>query len=488
MPQTRSSTTPVFTQRALSLGRMLVYGIGGLGVAAVFIAMAWRFYSFSYAVANPDLPPLLADEVAPMARPDLAAAAPLPLARDLAAVRAAHPDLAAAVLPAWAEGVDAASLAWASAQGDPSVQPPRVGVMELYRARLPLGRAVRVSGRVADPGRSTLGADWRRALIELDEGVWVEAVCPAGLELPAAVELSGSFLGLDDLPTASGPARVAAVLVRAARPASASFSDVRLDASAPDLAAHPAWAAIDDHTTVLERDPYYALLDLVARDGPAASATAEGPPLLNGMAAQVWEDPADFRGRAVRATGRVVRAWEDRLVAADHPHGVTRVVRILLYHRDMGPMARIDKTTGKAVSTQMSVLRLYELAVIGDLPVPAPGEQVLATGRFLKLNARPIDLANARAGSVHGDRAFALFVVAHHLEILDQRGLRQLPMLRIGMVVVSTALTLALVWFTWRGWREHRRLQAKLRAGRAQREAVIARARAPPADGPPIRP
>lgn len=485
MPQLRRSSIPVFNERALSLGRLLVYGLGGLGVAAFFIVMAWRFYSFSFEIVDPDLPPMLADEVAPMVRPDLANAAPLPATSDLPALRAAHPDLDGRTLPTWAEGVDAASLAWASARAGTGDEPTRIGAVELYHGRLPLGRMVRVSGRVADAGRPTPGADWRRALIELEADVWLEAICPADLELPAEAELTGSFLGLDDLPTG----RVAAVLVREARPAATGSGEVRLDGSAPDLAALPVWAGIDDQAMMIERDPYYALLDLVARDaGESGATTAEGLPLLNGMAAQVWDDPAGFRGRPVRATGRVVRAWEDRPVAADRPHGIPRVVRMLLHHRDMGAMARIDGRTGKAVATQMSVLRLYELAVIGDLPVPAPGEQVLATGRFLKLHARPIDLVKAPAHSVHGDRAFALFVVAHHLEILDQRGLRQLPMLRIGMVVVSSALTLALVWFTWRGWRESRRLQAALIASRAKREALAARPGSPPADDPPTRP
>jgi hypothetical protein len=210
--------------------------------------------------------------------------------------------------------------------------------------------------------------------------------------------------------------------------------------------------------------PYYAMLAIVASDEPVKELQ-----LLNAIAGKAYDDAPTYRGRPVRVTGTVVRAWEDQLVAADHPAGIKRVVRVLMHHLDVGPLTERG-LDGKTRMARLDVLHLYELALISDGPLPKPGEQLLADGRFLRLVARPIE---PRAGHVEGgDRAYALFAVCRSAQVLADPGLGRLPIWRAGVMVVSIVLGTGLIWYGWIQRREYLALGDRLAAGRRRRADI----------------
>lgn len=451
------------------LQKVLTLTLGGLVVAVGFVAAAWELYSFSVTIAVPDLPNVVVAAPAPMGQPDLSTAPPLPDAADLEAAAGQARELLAAggPLPVWADGCDPVALAWAAAA--PAAPARRVGAWELYRGKLMPGTPVRLRGEFTGEALPSGTGPWRRAALGIDAGAVVEVLVPAVGELPARAEIEGIFLGRDPLPFADGSKSVAVVAARSvARDLSAPVpSELPAARDWPALAADPRWQAIDDHSMVDDAAPYYAMLGIIAAD----AAVAEAPPLLNAVAGSVYDDAPTHRGRPVQVVGTVIRAWEDPLVAVDHPAGIKRVVRVLMHHRDAGPVTEMGPD-GKTRIARMNVLRLYELALISDGPLPTPGQELLGQGRFLRLVARPII---PRPNHVEaGDRAYAMLVVARSVSVLTNPGLGQLPRWRLGVMAVCAVLGVVLVRHAWRQRREYRALAADLAAGRRQRAEVVA--------------
>ena len=465
----RANRSGDVSQRFAGMQKVIFLAFGGIVVACGFAVVALKLYSFGVVVSTPDLPNVVVDAPSPMTKPDLHAAPPLPTAAELSAVEGQARELLAAegTLPVWADGCDPVALAWASMA--PAAISRRVGAYELYRAKLLPGTSIHLRGDVVDHVPANANSPWQRVVVAVDSGAFVEVLASATSDLPERVAIDGIFLGRDALSSATGSVAYALVAARSivrdqSAPAPIEAPAIR---EWPAVAQDPRWQSIDDHSMVDDTAPYYAMLAIVASDVPAKE-----PPLLNAFASKAYDDAPTYRGRPVRVTGTVVRAWEDQLVAADHPAGITRVVRVLMHHLDVGPLTERG-ADGKTRMARLDVLRLYELALISDGPLPKPGEQVLADGRFLRLVARPIV---PRAGHVEGgDRAYALFAVCRSAQVLIDPGLGRLPIWRAGVMVVSIVLGAGLIWYGWVQRREYRDLAARLAVNRQQRNDLLAR-------------
>nr|MBA3684275.1 hypothetical protein [Planctomycetota bacterium] len=346
----------------------------------------------------------------------------------------------------------------------------RVGAWELYRARLPLGMPVAVTGTLAWSDPATIRGPWRRALLTLDEGLPCQLFLPAAIE-PAAdrLRVCGTFLGTED--DAGG---VTVLAVAALAPAGASTPAViNVDATGPAIAEDPLLRAVDDYRTALERPAYEALLTAVAKDPLSPT------PSIHDIAGRLWKDAAPYRGQRFHATGRVIRAWEDPLVAIDQPAGIGRVLRVLMHHYDTGLIGAFIRDSEKDGDTG---LRIYELAVLGDQPAPRPGDEIVADGRFLKLNRRPLTGGEVRAS----DHAWSVMLVTKGYRVLPQRGEGPVPLFSWVLLGLGGAVLGFIVYRLVIQLRRDRELLRELREAADKRAAITGGRPVKPSDSTPV--
>ncbi|HYE05604.1 MAG TPA: hypothetical protein VEL07_08730 [Planctomycetota bacterium] len=470
------------------LGPYLLFAVITIFMIGIF---AWRLWT--YASEPPTLPIIgeIAPPLPPMAQPSLAQAPALP---DAAAITAERADAEAALaesplLPLWAGGADAFAIAWAEAAlalgeaGD--VAPVGVGAWELASGSLRPGTAVRVAGDLLDAAPDTGG--WRRAVIAPQAEAYIEILARGAL--PAVgerVEATGRFLGADRLPGADAP--VALPLVVASRVAPTGADPVVI--AGEPTPGDALWHEVDDERLIIEPRPYHALIGLVrdeaaahrAAAGPekTAAAAAPAPPSINAQSYPLHAAPDDYRGLPFTVVGTVVKAWEDEQIARERPFGVTRVARVILHQRDWSPYSVVFGADGASDEERAKftkdagklTLRLYELAIPGDQPLPKPGTRLTARGRFLKFLARPVAPDPTRQVQALTDKVYTILLVAEGWTEINDRD--QLKTWGWSIGIVGSLFMLVLIVYSWRQWREWRVLKAQLRAAAEERRKLAA--------------
>jgi hypothetical protein len=349
-------------------------------------------------VPTPTPPPRLAD-APPL--PDAAAIAKdrpivLELMSDRAEVR--HDDALDGLTMAWAEALMAGDRTSAPI-------PQQVLARDLIFGAINPGGAVAIHGRLVDSVAAPIagGDTWQRLAIELDEQQVVQVLTgpeAADLVIGRPVQAVGRYLGLAPLPTGTeGTTLVPLLAVRAIRPDNGTAADL-----VPDLAEMRTgipgpivaedFAHVSDERSVLEMRPYYLLLGQAKADlGIAPDRTIAGAVNGNAEADAIHQDPSAARGKPFTITGFVYRTWQDVHVSRDQPYGLNQVTRILLWNRDFGAVTEIIDGK-KHIKSQ--ILRLYELCLIGDQPVPERGAQIQADCRFFKFRAIPVQADSLR--------------------------------------------------------------------------------------------
>jgi hypothetical protein len=202
----------------------------------------------------------------------------------------------------------------------------------------------------------------------------------------------------------------------------------------------------------------------------------------NARADDLHQDPGKFRNQPATFVGTVYRSWSDDQVAEDRPWGIARVLRMLLYRSDWGPIT--ESIDGKTERRTKLVSRLYEFAVVTDQPPPPERAEVRITGRFFKYRAIPVTPNPARdqANGVdqrQSDKVYTCFAVAAGYTLLPPPPLIEFSPL--GFLLGACALVMTLVF-----WRLSRRdaagaekLQEQVRRLRATRRSLEERGKAP---------
>jgi hypothetical protein len=354
---------------------------------------------------GPDEPVIVERTLSAMPPARLADAADLPSAAAIAAVSPEIRSLMAdRAIIRHDDELDAVALAWAdlllAADRTAPPIPQRVIARDLVLGGVMPGAAVTLHGRLIDSIAAPVagGETRQRLVLELDEqqqAVVIADATAGSLTIGRPIQILGRYLGPVVMPSgdasAKGTTLMPLIAARTARPDASGPS-----ATEPDLeemrGGVPAqlptnlYDDLSDERMVLESRPYYYLLGQakIDADAPANLADADSGNL---RADDIHQDPPTFRGRPFTVTGTVYRTWEDPNVRRDQPFGVARVQRMLLWSRDMGKIT--EQVDGKAV-LKSQILRLYEVCVSGDQPVPARGERVAITGRFFKFRAIPV--------------------------------------------------------------------------------------------------
>ncbi len=443
--------------------------------------------------------------LSPMAHPQLEQATALPAPSTTSADATeveyllAHPEAVSAKV----HGPDALGLAWADAQlAEDAKAPPvpqRFEARDLELATHQAGTACMLGGRLEDiVDASIAGAAPRlRLLLALGDSQYAEVIAPANPSLIAgnAMQAVGRLIGTETLPTPQGPVQVPVLAARAthAMAAAARPEDAEAghDWALPGRFVLPdgIWEDLDDEHTYVETRPYYFALGQARQD--AATPAGDDHPLdLNAIADAVHQEPSKYRDQVVRLKGQVYDAWQDAGVDADHPFGIQRVIRVLLLHTDYGPIT--ENIDGKDVRHKKLVLRLFEVALATDQPLPEHLSPLEVTGRFLKFHAIPVkpDEYRDRAHGVErqSDNDYAYFVVGTHYTALPLPALYDLKSLEIGLI--SAVIVLVITF--WRLARRERRaaetVQAQVLMLRATRRKLHLRSPAAPAPATPATP
>jgi hypothetical protein len=374
----------------------------------LLVTLGWLMYDFFINLAasraqNADIP--AAAQLAPMGRPDFTALAPLPAADAIAAARADAQALVAAGahIPLTADGLDAITMAWAEARLEADAAAPplpqRFSARDLVGSdHIKLGSALIVDARLEDRLPAPVAGSerpWQRLLIELEAGQYAEVISDvrAAAEIPlgSPIRVTGRLLTYHQLAAGQAKQSVPVLLGRVlsipdpAKPADDILAEFHRPWSMPE----GLYDEVDDFRLWTETRPYYYLLGQVLRDrsSPAILADAEDG---NQKADDMHLRPADHRGRLYSVVGRVYHAWEDADVARDQPFGVGRVVRVLMWRRDIAPFT--ETVDGQTTTKVKLVLRLYELAAISDQPLPQRGQLIRTTGRFFKKRAIQVEV------------------------------------------------------------------------------------------------
>lgn len=468
--------------------RLLVLGLVGLLV----MAMWWIRGVPQSPPDEIERPEVVA--VAAMPAPKLEAITDLPDAASIANARSEVERLVRSnEVPAVGFGLDALAMAWAERLLAEDAQrrriPQRVTADELGTDQLRSGQLVVVAGRLADirpavvPGRDD--AQYRWLSVAVGDAHYVVALqtmvedAPE-LTLNAPVQVLGRYLGRVPTPTVSGEHMVPTLAVRIATPVERAVGDEVRGGLAEYQGAVPIvedlYRDVDDERPLVESHPYYLTLGRVKTEMGTPELIGEHID-ANRMANAIHQDPAAFRGKPVEVRGAVWHAWEDNMVAADRPFDVRRVVRVLMYRRDIGPITEDGKTVTK------SVLRIFELAAITDQPLPKPGDFVVASGRFMKWRAIPVDrhpgMERLLGTTRQSDRVYTMFIVAGPWRIEEPPQINWTPVvvvLSIGVVFFSAIV----LWFINRDRGAEQRLKASVAALRRSRRELRGRPSAAP--------
>jgi hypothetical protein len=427
-----------------------------ISLMAVMLVSGWMFYGFLKhlrTAINPTTDQLKHEVVAgPMERPSIEALPPMPSAAAVAAqAESAQELLKGGSAPLWIDQPDAGTMAWVEAQfAHDRAQPPlpqRVTAKDLVLGYVRAGSTVLVSGLLEDSRPAPVeGADhgWQRMVVAIEPHRYVELIAPdsaGGLEVGKEIQAVGRYLGPGALPAADRPAPAAGASAAepgkpAAEPAPVKLPVIaaRVVSSVEAVAAadNPytmsgAWRLpddiyqnVDDNLLILETRPYYYLLGQVKLD-LTTPGVFDHPADGNRTANDIHKQPADFRGKVFTVHGHVFHAWEDEAVAKDHPFGVDRVVRVIMWSEDWGPYEQQD-ANGKITVSNKLVLRAFEIAAISHQPLPQPGEVITATGRFLRLRAmevKPNANRDARSGyQRQSDRANTFLFVTNEFTVV----------------------------------------------------------------------
>ena len=351
----------------------------------------------------------------PMALPDINAAAPMPAAAAVALQSAAATEMITHNEEPQADGINDLVIAWVNARlSADAINPPlpqRLGARELLLESIPTGTPMLISGRLEESGPAPLtdtagqslsatsaeaAPGFQRLLLAMEDHQYVEVLAPpesADLVVGNNIDVVGRTVGWDHLP-ASGPTgsvHLPLVAARAAHPSAADLKDLglagELIGTGPQTIPDDLFTGVSDERTLLESRPYYYMLGEVRQElaTPGVYANAMDG---NVLADDLHQDPAAYRNRPVTIVGTVYRSWLDWQVADDQPYGITRVVRILLYRSDWGPIT--ETIDGKTEKKNKWVSRLFEFAVVTDQPLPTPGTEIRITGRFFKYRAIPV--------------------------------------------------------------------------------------------------
>jgi hypothetical protein len=310
-----------------------------------------------------------------------------------------------------------------------------------------------------------------------DVGQFVVVLAPVDvpeLVLNGEIAALGRYLGRVDIGTQTVPL----VLARRVEPVVANES------SPPAYLAEFQGAVripeglyddIDDERPLVETRPYYLTVGQVKTelDNPGLWSTALD---ANANANALHQQPDDFRGRPCTVRGIVYHVWKDEHIAVDTPFDVRVVNRVLLFKRDSGVITEHGATSTK------QVLRLYELALVGDRPAPKPGDYIEADGRFLKWRAIPAsaqpDLDRVREVKRQSANVYAMFFVAAQWRAVEEPKINWRPITN-ALGIGAGVFFILIVWWIRRESRVERRLHADLTALRQGRRALAKKGEPP---------
>jgi hypothetical protein len=478
-----AKATPVASRKEL---RVVFFG-----VLAILAVLAWRL------VGKPSIEGGALGEVqaeapiAPMRPPHLAMMPGLPAPTEVDAQRAAVAAmLAAGEQPSLLTGLDATVMAWGEALNAADRErpplPQRVSAEDFARRRARVGSALIVTGRLDD--LADAGGSRRWLSLALDEGQYALALAPADgpeLIINERVAVVGRFLGRLDAPVEGGAQEAPLILAR-----TVSILRAEADVAVPEgmrefygalRLPDDLYASVDDELPLVETRAYYYTVGRVKTEGATPEAYA-GAVDANLKANDIHQRPDEFRGRPCVVRGVVYHAWEDEQIAADQPFDVRRVARILIFKRDIGPI------TENGVTSTKSVLRLFELAVVGDQPLPRPGEYIEATGRFVKWRAITVDRANAAGPDGllgRSGKAYSMFFVVPSYRPLVIERVDWMPV-KIALSILAGLIFIAMIAYIHRDHGAERRMRdSVLLLRQTRRRAVGQRPPQPPAPAAP---
>jgi len=464
---------------------------------AVFIHFAIQKTN-SFGSVSTHQPLTAGAQLQPMSRPVLDQAPALPdPGRIAAAAPAAAKLLAAGILPDAVSATDPLALAYVQAELAADVASPpipqRLSASDLLLGSVRSGTPLSLSGQLVDIHEGAAGS-FRRLLLSLDHDQWAIALSDANQQLTIGdqVQAVGRFLGFDQLPAAGGAAqRVPLMMARVVMPLEApAATDPRLlpewSRGGTFVMPENLFTDLDDERTYIESRPYYYLLNQVRLEA-TTPGVFEHPYDLNKHGDDVHQAPDTFRDQIMKVRGVVYRAWEDPDVALDKPFGISRVVRALIYRNDFGPIT--ETIDGVAIRRDRLVERLFEVAMVTDQPVPQVGQDIIATGHFLKFHAIPVK-ADAYRDRVHGvDRqsgnVYTYFLVTGPYQIIPPADSYSFSGLEIAIVSLIIG-TMVVFWFLSRKERTAADVvQGQVRRIRTSRRGLLGRTLAGgPAPGP----
>jgi hypothetical protein len=507
-----------------------------LGIAVVCGALLWSFVDRIGSAIIPATNQLKQElPLAPMARPSIAELPPLPDAAAIAEHAAGVPDqLANGTVPLWVDQPDASTLAWIRAvlERDRTAPelPQRVSARDLVMRHLKVGSTVVLTGMLEDSQPAPIAGQaegYQRLLLGLPDQQYVEVLAPESareLVIGDRVHVVGRYLGFASLPPADPPAPTEAAPAAQPTGEAPSAAPAPAAAPAPKAIALPliaarvatvpakqveqdnpyvmrgAWSMpediyrnVDDDLLIVETRPYYFTLGQVQLDRTSPEAYRDAPS-ANAMGSAIHKEPSKFRGQPFTVRGHVFHAWEDEGVAHDHPFGVDRVVRIIMWNEDWGEWEERDRTGEVKISRKL-ILRAFEVAAVTHQPLPQPGDILTTQGRFLRLRAMEVSPNPNRDRILgfnrHSDRAHTFLFVTGEFSIQSPLPQYDWTWLKVVVVVASLALAGLLLYLARRESRHDNKVFDSVRRLRQTRHELKRRnqpATEPPADPAPPSP
>ena len=398
--------------------------------------------------------------------------------------------------PSLLTGLDAGILAWADAlETQDAAHPPlpqRVTAEDFGRNLVQPGQALLTSGRLEDLAPAVIeggAGGWRWLSLVLADGQYALALArddDREFVLNQQVDIVGRYLGRLDAPAEGGPQEMPLIAARQVTKARVDRGDAIPEGMrvfyGPLRLPDDLYEDVDDERPLIETRAYYFTLGQVKTEGASPQLYAGGFN-ANRIANDIHQRPDEFRGRIGTLRGVVYHAWEDGQVAADQPFDVRRVARVLLFKRDIGPI------TEDGVTSTKSVLRLFEIAVVGDQPLPRAGDYIEATGRFIKWRAIKVDRDRQqdRESNFAGGagKVYSMFFVVPSYRPVEVQSVDWMPV-KIALSVLAGIFFIGMLAYLHRDRGAERRMRQSVALLRETRRKAAAKRHT--GDTPPAPP
>lgn len=378
-------------------------------------------------------------------------------------------------------GFSSMSFAWLRRQMEADRKDPPLpqfyNVEDILIEGLTFGTPTIVEGRIANARTVTVEGfeSWQWLTLEAGDDHFLMILAPADqrhFTIGNQASIVGRSMGLMKNPGVDGE-WIPLIGARSIheRTASDDQQDTRLPgvmSDTPELGKNTEeeqelFAHINDVDPLLELRPYFYLIGKIAKIDSYDEHVYDNAQSANDMAGAIHDNPSAYRGQTFAIEGHVIDVFRDEIVEKRRPYDIDNVTRVIVW-TIVREQYKITDLTGNVKETVEPVRHTFELAVVGDLPPLERGQQIRASGRFLKVHGIPMEPSTNRDelyGQLQSDNFYSKMFVVPDIEIIEEE--KQPLWVKLSITIVLCSFFCCVLWLYLKDIRHSEKVRTRPR-------------------------